>query len=318
VGEHPAAHRLTDIHHGQRKKKGAGLAACNQLAMTSNADTDTDPARAIAQVAGAARKLQTPCGEGTMVWRVWGAGAPLVLFHGGSGSWNHWLRAIPVLSKHYELWVPDIPGLGDSAMPPEPRTPSTIADIAAAGLRELLPGGPKLRIAGFSFGGHVAGLTTLRLQERASSLTLIGVAALGLRAEPREPFAKVRTGMTAEQRAAVYRQNLAVLMFADPANIDALAIEMQARNIAQARFRSRPFAATDDLARALAEVKVPLKTIWGTRDIIARPSLDARLDILRRHHPELQVRLIEGAGHWVMYEAAERFNAALLELLAAG
>jgi pimeloyl-ACP methyl ester carboxylesterase len=26
------------------------------------------------------------------------------------------------------------------------------------------------------------------------------------------------------------------------------------------------------------------------------------------------VRLIEGAGHWVMYEAADRFNAAFLEL----
>jgi pimeloyl-ACP methyl ester carboxylesterase len=39
---------------------------------------------------------------------------------------------------------------------------------------------------------------------------------------------------------------------------------------------------------------------------------------LRRHHPELQVRLIEGAGHWAMYEAADRFNAAFLDLLASG
>jgi pimeloyl-ACP methyl ester carboxylesterase len=40
-----------------------------------------------------------------------------------------------------------------------------------------------------------------------------------------------------------------------------------------------------------------------------------RLDIMRRHHPELAVRLIEGAGHWVAYEAASQFNAAFLELL---
>ena len=121
--------------------------------------------------------------------------------------------------------------------------------------------------------------------------------------------------MSAAEIAAVYRQNLAVLMFADPANIDALAVHLQAENIKRARFRSRPFAPTDTLARALADVSAPLKTIWGTRDIIARPSLEARLDILRRHHPELEVRLIEGAGHWVAYEAADRFNAALLELL---
>jgi len=121
--------------------------------------------------------------------------------------------------------------------------------------------------------------------------------------------------MSAEDIAGVYRQNLAVLMFADPAKIDALAIHLQAENIKRARFRSRPFAATDALAVALADVTAPLKTIWGTRDIIARPSLDARLDILRRHHPELAVRLIEGAGHWVAYEAADRFNAVFLDLL---
>ena len=60
-----------------------------------------------------------------MVWRVWGSGEPLVLFHGGSGSWTHWIRNIPELSRHYELWVPDIPGLGDSAMPPQPWTPTS-------------------------------------------------------------------------------------------------------------------------------------------------------------------------------------------------
>lgn len=70
------------------------------------------------------------------------------------------------------------------------------------------------------------------------------------------------------------------------------------------------------MARTLAHVQVPLKTIWGTRDVIARPSLDDRLAILRRHHPELAVRLIEGSGHWVMYEEADAFNAALLDLLA--
>ena len=72
-----------------------------------------------------------------------------------------------------------------------------------------------------------------------------------------------------------------------------------------------------DIARMLARVTAPLRTVWGTRDVIARPSLDARLAVLRRHHPELQARLIEGAGHWVMYEAPDAFAAALLDLLGA-
>ena len=265
-----------------------------------------------------ARKERTPCGDGTMVWRVWGSGEPLVLFHGGSGSWTHWIRNIPVLAAQYQLWVPDIPGLGDSAMPPRPWVPASIADVVTDGLWRLFPGPTPLRLAGFSFGGHVAGLASVRLGERVRDLTLIGVAALGMRADPREPFWKERTGMSAAELAAVYRQNLAVLMFADAGKIDTLAIYLQWQNIKRARFRSRPFAPTDELAQALAHIRAPVQTIWGTEDAIARSSLTQRLDILRRHHPELRVRLIEGAGHWVMYEAADRLNAAFLELLGAG
>ena len=288
--------------------------------MNANRASQTATAPAPAAIVDAldrsAKKLTTPCGDGSMVWRVWGSGEPLLLFHGGSGSWTHWLRNIPTLSRHYQLWVPDLPGLGQSAMPPSPLMPATIADIIVAGLGQLLPGARNLRFVGFSFGGHVAGLTAARMRERIGTLTLVGVAALGLAAEPREPFAKQRAGMSADEIAAVFRQNLRVLMFANPDNIDPLAIHLQAENIKRARFRSRPFAVTDGLARALADVTASLQTIWGTQDIIARGSLDTRLEILRRHHRELEVRLIENAGHWVAYEAADRFNAALLELLA--
>jgi pimeloyl-ACP methyl ester carboxylesterase len=193
--------------------------------------------------------------------------------------------------------------------------PQSVADVIAAGLGDIFGTQAAVRLGGFSFGGHVAGLIAVKLQERVSELLLIGVAALGLRADPREPFAKRRTGMTEAEASAVFRQNLEVLMFADPANIDALAVHLQAENVKRGRFHSRPFAATDALAVALAGIRAPLKTIWGTRDIIARPSLEARLDILRRHHPELAVRLIEGAGHWVAYEAADAFNTALLDLM---
>jgi pimeloyl-ACP methyl ester carboxylesterase len=59
-----------------------------------------------------------------MVWHTWGQAtrrpelAPLVLLHGGSGSWMHWLRNIPALvdSGRWVL-VPDLPGFGDSAVP---------------------------------------------------------------------------------------------------------------------------------------------------------------------------------------------------------
>jgi len=277
-------------------------------------DTGDDPARGVAAIAGGARTYRSPCGEGEMVWRVWGAGEPLLLLHGGSGSWTHWIRNIPVLAERRAVWVPDLPGLGDSAMPPQPLTPSSSAAVMVRGIRALI-GDTPLAIAGFSFGGHVAGLIAAELATRVRALILVGVAALGVPTAPRTPFLKRRPGMGEEQLAAVFRQNLEVLMFADASNIDALALHLQAENVGRARFRSRPFAGGDGLARALERVSAPLKTIWGTRDIVARPSLETRLAVMRRHHPELEVRLIAGAGHWVAYEAAAAFNAALLSLL---
>jgi pimeloyl-ACP methyl ester carboxylesterase len=281
---------------------------------------DSDPARLVAAIEETARTYRTPSGEEEMVWRMWGDGAPLLLLHGGSGSWTHWFRNIPTLARAYQLWVPDLPGLGDSAMPPRPWTPASVAATVTDGLCKLVAPDAPLSIAGFSFGGHVAGhvagLAAARLAPGVRALVLIGVAALGVKADPRPPFLKARAGMAEDEIAGVFRQNLEVLMFADPGNIDALAVHLQRENVRRARFRSRPFAATDGLARALERVSAPLKTIWGTRDIVAKPSLELRIALLRRHHPELEVRLIEGAGHWVAYEAAERFNAALLELLA--
>ena len=55
-----------------------------------------------------------------MVWRTWGDGPALVLLHGGSGSWTHWVRNIAHFERDYRVIAGDLPGLGDS---PDPRAP---------------------------------------------------------------------------------------------------------------------------------------------------------------------------------------------------
>ena len=122
--------------------------------------------------------------------------------------------------------------------------------------------------------------------------------------------------MSAAERRDVHRKTLEILMFADPGRIDEQAVDLQVENIAKARFRSREFAATDEIRTTLARVTAPLRAIWGERDPLARPSVEACFDVLRLYHPELVTRTIPGAGHWVMYEAPDAFNAALMDLLA--
>ncbi|HEX7075745.1 MAG TPA: alpha/beta hydrolase [Hyphomicrobiaceae bacterium] len=269
---------------------------------------------AVATLSREAVVFRTPCGSGDLVWRRWGTGAPVVLCHGGSGSWTHWIRTIPALSRRYELWVPDLPGLGDSAMPPKPWTPATSASILTAGLRQLVSPDRKVHLVGFSFGAHVATLAAVELGDWLADFTIIGSAALGLPWHSLE-LPKERSTMSAEERRAVHRRTLEILMFADPRRIDEEAIAIQMENIAKARFRSREFAATDEIRTTLARVTAPLRAIWGERDAIARPSVEACFDVLRLYHPELVTRTIPGAGHWVMYEAPDAFNAALMELL---
>jgi len=62
----------------------------------------------------AAERFETPCGAGYLVWRKWGSGPTVIFCHGGSGSWTHWCRTIPVVSKTHTVYAVDLPGLGPS------------------------------------------------------------------------------------------------------------------------------------------------------------------------------------------------------------
>ena len=57
---------------------------------------------------------QTELRHGLAV-RCWGRGAPLVLLHGGMGSWTHWGRNIGALARKFTVITLDMPGYGDSS-----------------------------------------------------------------------------------------------------------------------------------------------------------------------------------------------------------
>jgi len=263
----------------------------------------------LARLEASARRFETPCGEGHMVWRAWGEGPPLVLLHGGSGSWRHWVRNIEHFAQKRMVLAPDLPGLGESAMPPPPIDPNISAGIVAAGLRELLGADARYDLTGFSYGANIAGHVAAAEGERVRSLTIVGAGALGLQ-RGHTPLEKVRDKQGAA-RVAAHRFNLASLMFADPARIDALALTIQEWNTVHARLRSRPLAHTPVLRDAITRATAPLAAIYGELDAIALPNLHLRLELLRELRPEVAIHVIPGAGHWVAYEAAEAFNKAL-------
>jgi pimeloyl-ACP methyl ester carboxylesterase len=267
------------------------------------------------QLAATARLHATPCGEGSMAWREWGdpAAPPLVLLHGGSGSWRHWARNIGPLSARRRVICPDLPGLGDSAMPHPATDPGPVAAEVAAGIAAVLGAGTPYDLCGFSFGALLSGHVAARAGAALRSVTLVGAGALGLKRQVTE-LVRVRDTFGAA-RIAAHRHNLAALMFAEPRNIDALALAIQEWNTQHARFRSRGFASSTSLRDAIAEASAPVALLYGERDAIAWPEVELRFAALRAVQPEAWTGVIPGAGHWVAYEAADAFNAMLDEML---
>jgi len=265
-------------------------------------------------VAAEAERIETPCGAGSMVWRVWGSGPPLVLFHGGYGSWMHWIRNVLALARGFTVIAPDLPGLGESATPPEPHTAESLAAIIVEGLDIVLPREAAPHIAGFSFGGVLGGHVAAQLADRLRALTIVGSNGLGLVRQP-TALERVPTGASGAEALAVHRRNLGALMIANPAKIDELAVYIQSQNAPRGRVRSRRFSRADTLALALPLVKARLDGIWGERDATAYPHLDERARVLRSVQPGARFEVISGAGHWVQYEAADPFNFLLAELV---
>ena len=185
-------------------------------------------------IAAEAERIETRCGDGNMVWRCWGEGAPLVLLHGGYGSWTHWIRNVLPLSRRFRVIAPDLPGLGESATPPEPWTATGLAAIIAEGLAAVLPPGERFHLAGFSFGGVIGGNVAAQLGERVRGFTVVGSNGLGLERSP-TPLRRVAPDAGEAEEFATHRYNLNQLMIADPDKIDELALYLQKTNHARAR-----------------------------------------------------------------------------------
>lgn len=271
----------------------------------------SSPEQELAALESGARRVETPCGQGVMVWRVWGEGPALVLGHGGQGTWSHWLRNIDALSAHYTVIVPDLPGHGESAMP-DMVDHDTISAALAGGIRTLLGEGEKGTFVGFSFGGSVFTHFAARYPELVHRVVIVGTGGLDT---PHGHIDLGRVGgLEGEERRAAIKRNLLGLMLHHDDTVDEMAMHLLIANGRAARLPVIDLVIPDKVLNVLPRLKVPLDAIWGEFD---RPHPDPALQesVLRRLQPDMDFRVIAGAGHWAMYERPEAFNAAVLDLL---
>jgi pimeloyl-ACP methyl ester carboxylesterase len=283
-----------------------------------NDQLSEDPQAILDRIQGQATRHETGCGDGRMVWHMWdqsGGTAPVVvLFHGGAGSWRHWIRTIPALVATYRVLAPDLPGLGESDFPPDGDDAFAIATIVADGIDAIVGTATTYDVVGFSFGGTMAACVGALRGPRVRSVTIIGSSGVGALGSA-VTLEKVRH-LEGQARHDTHRINLNRLMIADPARIDELAILIQDWNTVRSRLRTPAISRSGAIMKAIDRLQSPLNGMWGELDAPANPKGPERVATLRAHCPDADIRLIPNTGHWAAYESADTVNAILLEMLA--
>jgi pimeloyl-ACP methyl ester carboxylesterase len=288
----------------------------------------------ISRVEAKSKRIQQSFGWGEVVWHVWGAtqwsdGAakaasedthtdivgtlsprPLVLLHGGSGSWTHWVRNVEHFAQTRQVWALDLPGFGDSDLPKGVSDADDLVPYVAEILTRSFQG-KAIDVMGFSFGGMTAGLVAAEYQQIIHQLILVGAPGLGL-FDKVLPMRGMTTQMKLDELRNVHKHNLSAMMFAHAESVTNETIDLQQANVARDRLRRRRIARTDVLAKAHARWTCPVHGVWGELDALYKRTLQQVPTVL----PNLATfSVVPDAGHWLMYERPDAFHAAVDPLL---
>ncbi|WP_336250942.1 alpha/beta fold hydrolase [Stomatohabitans albus] len=230
------------------------------------------------------------------------SGVPLLFLHGGTGTGeSHWKRQIkPFSEAGYRLYIPDLPGHGESVLDdPETYNRQVLIDAVV----ELLEAKGPMVCVGFSMGGHT--LLGMLQDERTHPLVL------GL----------VLIGVSIDDNAALqqWRKHFHPDSFAR-------ANPLFVRGMSRRHFpQGGPDAWRDVLIRDSAgslEVKVDLEPISRLKvpTMVMRGDRDRAVD--RTHHTALRemwthadVCVIPAGGHDVQMLRSDLFNAILMDFL---
>jgi pimeloyl-ACP methyl ester carboxylesterase len=236
----------------------------------------------------------------------------MVLLHGLGVDRRMWALQVPALQELGHVWAPDLPGFGAEApLPGDRRTPEAYVEWVVGGLEER--GWDRVAVAGYSMGGTLALLLTLRYPHRVERLALCCTSACwgrGLRGW----VAQVFSGLGRQHAMEVFERS--VLWGFSRHSRD---VVLRAEVLDMVRRAHRPTMlqlyrrlARVDLRGELARVEVPTLVVGGTRDWLAPPSHQR---VLASGVPDARLRLLPGADHILCLGRADDLTAALAGFL---
>jgi pimeloyl-ACP methyl ester carboxylesterase len=255
-----------------------------------------------------------------------GSGPAVVLLHGYAETSRMWRPLIPRLAERFTVVAPDLPGIGDSAIPTSGLDMKTSAVRMHALVRSL--GIAKARVVGHDIGLMVAYAYAAQFPAETEKLALLdaflpGVA--GWEAIYDNPgiwhfrFNGPTPEKLVEGRERIYFEHFWNDFAADK-NRSIPEADRQAYAAAYSRpgrmragwayFVSFPQAARDFAVLAKTKLTMPVLSVGGEKANGAALGDQARLVAT-----DVTVVVLKNTGHWIMEENAAESTATLLKFL---
>jgi pimeloyl-ACP methyl ester carboxylesterase len=257
-----------------------------------------------------------------VAWQSAGSGPPVVFCHGTPFSSRVWAPFAQALADDYSVHLWDMPGYGQSS-----KDAAHAVDFGVQGelLADLIRawGMERPHVVAHDFGGAVALRAHLLHGAAFASLMLVDVVAVPPTGSPFFRFVQrypdVMPQLPAYIHAAIlpaYIQGASHRGLCDDDVRELIAPWTTEEG--QAAFY-RQIAQTDEryleeIESRLGDLEIPVRIVWGAQDDWIAPDVAHRLrDLI----PGSMLRLVEGAGHLVQYDAGVALASELRSWLAA-
>jgi pimeloyl-ACP methyl ester carboxylesterase len=254
------------------------------------------------------------------VFRVAGAGPPLLLIHGIGDSSRTWDEVMPTLARHHLVIAPDLLGHGESD---KPRADYSVAAYAN-GMRDLLSvlNVERVTVVGHSFGGGVAMQFAYQFPERTERLVLVGSGGAGRAVSPLLRAATLPGANLVTSALRLPGARLAVdlavelLRLLDTgAGLDAAEIRRIVDDLPDKTARGAFFRTLRSvvdwrgqvitaLDRSYLTRDTPVMLVWGDRDSVVPVD---HAHIAHAAMPGSRLEIFDGAGHFPFRTDPARF-----------
>ncbi|KAM6899840.1 1-acylglycerol-3-phosphate O-acyltransferase ABHD5 [Xenentodon cancila] len=268
-------------------------------------------------------------------------GTPLVLLHGFGGGVALWAQNLDALSSSRPVYALDLLGFGRSSRPQFSTEPERAEEQFVTALEEWREavGLEEMVLLGHNLGGYLSAAYALKYPNRVKHLLLVEpwgfparpedpdhhsipvwIRAIGAIMSPFNPLAGLRLAgplgpMLVQTIRSDFKQKYSSVF--DDNTVSDYIYHLNAQSPSgETAFKNMtiPYGwARRPMLERIGQVQanIPISFVYGSRSSIDSHSGYA----VKKTRPDVEIRVIRGAGHYVFADQPEDFNQAVLEIL---